>query len=169
MIFPSCPNKQKKSPHKKKKRKINFVYNLPSTENISMTKLLNSEADSSLRVGVANISFLVWQWGSGRKKSGTKRHWATRHCKQFAKRLRFMHDEIINCVLYIQKIHWQTTHGNFISGIMSFSEVWETLNSHWLFYAFFPVPQMSLNLQLLFLIGKSHGLYADRGQLICKE
>lgn len=81
MIFPSCPNKQKKSPHKKKKRKINFVYNLPSTENISMTKLLNSEADSSLRVGVANISFLVWQWGSGRKKSGTKRHWATRHCK----------------------------------------------------------------------------------------
>lgn len=67
--------------------------------------------------------FLARQWGSSGKQSGTRRPWATRHCKQFASRLKFMRDEIKNCALYIQKIHWQTPHGNFIAGIVSFAEV----------------------------------------------
>lgn len=82
--------------------------------------------------------------------------------KQFGNRLKFMHGEIINCVLYIQKNHWKAAHGNFISGIMFFGSL-RDIKQPLVFYAFFPVPQMSLSLQLLFLIGKSHGLYADRG------
>lgn len=75
----------------------------------SLLKSLNFKADSSLRVGTGSISFLAWQWGSSRKQSGTRRHRASRYCKQFANMLKFMHYEIINFAPHIQRIHWQTT------------------------------------------------------------
>jgi len=80
-----------------------------------------------------------------------------------------MSDEIINYLLHIQQSRWQTSQGNCISGILVFYRSLRHVKQPLFVKCVFRYPSDVTSLQLLFFTDKTHGLYADRGQVTCKE